>query len=170
MEESAWLLQLEKVTHTEREGMRTDPVCCTGTGLCVCTRSHAWAQRVTYGGKHLCKHTCGGHIHIYTHISSNLVLFLVAQPCLSLCDLTDCSPLGSNLDSVLKIRDITLSTKVHIVKAMVFPIVMYGCGSWTIKKAEHQRRCFQIMVLEKILESPLDYKEIKSVNPSGNQP
>ena len=43
----------------------------------------------------------------------------------------------SNLDSILKIRDITLPTKVHIVKAMVFPLVMYGCESWTIKKAEH---------------------------------
>ena len=45
----------------------------------------------------------------------------------------------TNLDSVLKSRDITLSTEVHLVKAMVFPVVMYGCESWTIKKAEHQR-------------------------------
>ena len=45
----------------------------------------------------------------------------------------------TNLDSILKCRDITLSTKVHLVKAMVFPVVMYGCESWTIKKAEHQR-------------------------------
>ena len=45
----------------------------------------------------------------------------------------------TNLDSVLKIRDITLLTKVHVVKAMVFPVVMYGCDSWTVKKAEHQR-------------------------------
>ena len=45
----------------------------------------------------------------------------------------------SNLDSILKSRDITLSTKVHLVKAMVFPVVMYGCESWTVKKAEHQR-------------------------------
>ena len=45
----------------------------------------------------------------------------------------------TNLDSILKIRDLTLSTKVHLVKAMVFPVVMYGCESWTIKKAEHQR-------------------------------
>ena len=44
----------------------------------------------------------------------------------------------TNLDSILKSRDITLSTKVHLVKAMVFPVVMYGCESWTIKKAEHQ--------------------------------
>ena len=45
----------------------------------------------------------------------------------------------TNLDSMLKSRDITLPTKVHLVKAMVFPVVMYGCESWTIKKAEHQR-------------------------------
>ena len=45
----------------------------------------------------------------------------------------------TNLDSILKSRDITLPTKVHIVKAMVFPVVMYGCESWTINKAEHQR-------------------------------
>ena len=53
-----------------------------------------------------------------------------------------CLPLGrkvmTNLDSILKSRDITLPTKVHLVKAMVFPIVMYGCKSWTIKKAEHE--------------------------------
>ena len=46
----------------------------------------------------------------------------------------------TNLDSLLKSRDITLSTKVRLVKAMVFPVVMHGCGSWTIKKAEHQQR------------------------------
>ena len=45
----------------------------------------------------------------------------------------------TNLDSILKSRDITMPTKVHIVKAIVFPVVMYGCESWTIKKAEHQR-------------------------------
>ena len=45
----------------------------------------------------------------------------------------------TNLDSILKSRDITLSTKVHLVKAMIFPVVMYGCESWTVKKAEHQR-------------------------------
>ena len=71
----------------------------------------------------------------------------------------------TKLDSILKSRDITLPTKVHLVKAMVFPVVMYRCESWTIKKAEHQRT----MVLEKTLENPLDYKEIKPVNPKGNQ-
>ena len=75
----------------------------------------------------------------------------------------------TNLDTILKSRDITLPTKVHIVKAMVFPAVMYGCESWIIKKAEHQRiDAFELMVLEKTLENLLDYK-IKPVNPKGNQ-
>ena len=60
----------------------------------------------------------------------------------------------TNLESILKSRDITLSSKVGLVKAMVFPVVMYGCESWTIKKAEGLRRCFQIVVLEKIREIP----------------
>ena len=65
----------------------------------------------------------------------------------------------TNLDSILKIRDFTLSTQVHLVKAMVFPVVMYGCESWTVKKAEHQRiDAFELLVLEKTLESPLDCK------------
>ena len=76
----------------------------------------------------------------------------------------------TNLDSILKSRDITLPAKVHIVKATVFPVTMYLCESWTIKKAEHKRIwCFQIVVLEKTLENPLDSKEIKPVNPKGNQ-
>ena len=77
----------------------------------------------------------------------------------------------TNPDSVLKIRDITLPTKVCIVKAMVSPVVMYRCESWTIKKAECQRiYVFRTTVLEKSLESPLDGKEIKPVNPQGNPP
>ena len=75
----------------------------------------------------------------------------------------------TNLDSILKKRDITLPTKVCLVKTMVFPVVMYGCESWTIKKAEHFWR-FWTVVLEKTLESPLDCKEIQPVNPKGNQP
>ena len=70
----------------------------------------------------------------------------------------------TNLDSVLKSKNITLPTKVHLVQAMVFPGVMYGYESWTIKKAEHQT-----VVLEETLESPLDYKEIKPANTKGNQ-
>ena len=74
----------------------------------------------------------------------------------------------TNLDSVLQSRDITLLTKVCIVKAMVFPVVTYRCESWTIKKAECWRT--GTVVLEKTLESPLNSKECKPVNPKGNQP
>ena len=74
----------------------------------------------------------------------------------------------TNLDSILKSRDITLLTKVCLVKAMVFPVVKYGCESWTMKKAECPRiDAFEL--LEKTPERPLDYKEIKSVSPKGNQ-
>ena len=77
----------------------------------------------------------------------------------------------TNLDSILKSRDITLSTRVRLVKAMFFPVVMYGCESWTIKKAECQRtEAFELQLgLEKTLESPLDCKEIQPVHPKGNQ-
>ena len=75
----------------------------------------------------------------------------------------------TNLDSILKSRDITLLTKVHLVKVTVFPVVMYGCESWTIKKAEHQRTDVFELWLEKTLESPLDCKEIHLVHPKGNQ-
>ena len=76
----------------------------------------------------------------------------------------------TNLNSIFKNRDITLQTKVHLVKAMVFPVVMYGCESWTIKKAEHRRiDAFWAVVLEKTLESPLDCKEIQPVYPKGDQ-
>ena len=72
----------------------------------------------------------------------------------------------TNLDSILKSRDITLPTKVRLVQALVFPVVVYGCENWTIKKAE----CLLTVVLEKTLESPLDCKEIQPVNPKGHQP
>ena len=76
----------------------------------------------------------------------------------------------TNLDSLLKNRDVTLATKVRLVKAMVFPGVMYGCESWTIRKVEHQRTdIFELPVLEKTLESPLDCKEIQQVHPKVNQ-
>ena len=76
----------------------------------------------------------------------------------------------TNLDSILKSRDVTLPTKVHLVKAMVLPVVTYGCESWTIKKAEHRRiDAFELVVLEKTLESPLDCKEIQPGRPKGNQ-
>ena len=72
----------------------------------------------------------------------------------------------TNQDSIFKSREITLLTKVHLVKAMVFPVVMYGCESWTVKKAECRRiDAFEHqLVLEKTLESPLDCKEIQQVH------
>ena len=72
----------------------------------------------------------------------------------------------TNLNSILKGRDITLPAKVRLVKASVFPVVMYGCESWTIKKAEHRRID---VVLEKTLDSPLDCKEIQPIHPKGDQ-
>ena len=67
----------------------------------------------------------------------------------------------TNLDSILKSRDITLLTKFCLVKAMVFPVVMYGCERWTIKKTEHQRiDAFELWYWRRI-ESPLDFKEIQ---------
>ena len=75
----------------------------------------------------------------------------------------------TNLDSILKSKDTTLLSKVHLVKAMVFPVVMYGCESWTIKQAKRQRiDAFELWCWRR-LESPLDCKEIQPVNPKGNQ-
>ena len=115
----------------------------------------------------------------------------VAQSCPTLCDPMDCSLPGSsvpgtfqarvlewgaiafsmtNLDSILKSRDITLPMKVLLVKAMVFPVVMYGCESWTIKKAEHQRiDAFELWCWRRFLTNPLEYKEIQPVHPKGDQ-
>ena len=76
----------------------------------------------------------------------------------------------TNLDSVLKGRGISLHSKVHLVKAIIFPVVKYRCESWTIKKTEHQRIDVSKLWCWKTLESPLDSKEIKPVNPKGNQP
>ena len=75
----------------------------------------------------------------------------------------------TNLGSILRNRDITLPTKVHLVKAMVFPVVMYGCESWTINKAECRRiDAFELWCWRR-LESPLDCKEIQPVHSKGNQ-
>ena len=73
----------------------------------------------------------------------------------------------TNLDSILKSRDITLPTKVCLAKAMVFPIVMYGCKS--LRNCVPKNWCFWTVVLEKTLESPLDCKEIQPVHPKGDQ-
>ena len=75
----------------------------------------------------------------------------------------------TSLDSLLKSKDITLPTKVHLVKAMVFPVVMYGCESWTIKKAEHRRIDVFELWCWRSFESSLDSKEIQPVHPKGNQ-
>ena len=76
----------------------------------------------------------------------------------------------TNLDSILKSRDITLTTKACIVKAMVFPVVKYGCKSWTLKKAKRQRiDTFELWCWRGLFKSPLDCKEIKSVNSKGNR-
>ena len=75
----------------------------------------------------------------------------------------------TNLDIILKSRDITLPTKVHLLKAMVFPVVMYGCESWTVKTAERRRIDAFELWCEKTLESPLDCKEIQPVHPKGDQ-
>ena len=76
----------------------------------------------------------------------------------------------TNLDSIFKTRDVTLPTKVHLVKAMVFPVVMYGYESWTVKKAEHRRIDAFEMWCWRTLESPLDCKKIQPVHSEGDQP
>ena len=76
----------------------------------------------------------------------------------------------SNLDSIFKSRDITLPTKVRLVKATVFPVVMYGCESWTVKEAEHRRiDAFELWCWRRLL-SPLDCKENQPVHSEGDQP
>ena len=77
----------------------------------------------------------------------------------------------TNLDSILKSRDITLSTKVHLVKAMIFPVVMYGCESWTIKKAEHRRiDAFELWCWRRLLRVPWtarrsNWSTLKEISP-----
>ena len=77
----------------------------------------------------------------------------------------------TNLDSILKSRDITLPTMVHLVKAMVFPVVMYGCESWTVKKAEHQRiDAFELWFWRRLLRVPWTARRssqsiLKNINP-----
>ena len=76
----------------------------------------------------------------------------------------------TNLDNIFKSRDVTLPTKVCLVKATVFPVVMYGCESWTVKKAEYQRiDAFELWCWRRLL-SPLDCKEIQPVHSEGDQP
>ena len=76
----------------------------------------------------------------------------------------------TNLDRILKSQETILSTTVHLVKAMVFPMVMYGCESWTVKKAEHLKMdAFGLWCWRRLLSSPLDCKEIQPVHPEGDK-
>ena len=76
----------------------------------------------------------------------------------------------ANLNSIFKSRDITLPTKVHLVKAMIFPLVMYGCERWTVKKVEHRRiDAFELWCWRGLLRVLLDSKQIQLVHPKGDQ-
>ena len=76
----------------------------------------------------------------------------------------------TNLDGIFKSRDITLLTKIHVVKAMFFPVVMYVCESWTIKKAEHQRSdAFELWCWRRLLRVPWTARRSNQINPIGNQ-
>ena len=76
----------------------------------------------------------------------------------------------TNLDSILKSRDITLTTKVHLVKTMVFPMVMYRCESWTVRKAERRKTdAFELRCWRRLLRVSFDFKEIQPVHPKGDQ-
>ena len=104
------------------------------------------------------------HSHLSSSAAGSKMILGFWAP-LSLCNNLHAAYL-INLDGILKSRDIILPTKVHLVKGMVFPVVMYGCDykeSWAPKNW-----CFRIVVLEKTLESPWDCKEIKPVNPKEN--
>ena len=99
------------------------------------------------------------HTHTHTHTHTSFISII----------LRSCLLFGrkamTNLDSILKSRDSILLTKVHLVTAMVFPVITYGCESWTIKKAECQRiDAFELWCWRRLLKSPLDCKEIKPVN------
>ena len=99
--------------------------------------------------------------------------FKITADCDCSHDIKRCLLLGrkamTTLDSILRSRDITLPTKFHLVKAMVFSVVRYGCESWTVNKAEHQRiDAFELWCWRR-LESPLDFKETKPDHPKGNQ-
>ena len=77
----------------------------------------------------------------------------------------------TNLDPLLKSRDVTLPTKVHIVKVTVFPVVMYRCESWTIKKAKHRRtEAFELWCCRRLLRVPWTARRTNQSNPKGNQP
>ena len=96
-------------------------------------------------------------------LGAPISLQMVTKPWIERCFLLG-RKVMTNLDNIVKIRDITLPTKICLVKAMVFPVGMSGCESWTIKNW-----CFRAVVLEQTLQSPLDFGEIQPVQPRGNQ-
>ena len=110
----------------------------------------------------------GNSVRLYFFLAPKSLQMVIAGHEMKRCLLLG-SKVITNLDSILKSRDITLSTQVRLVKAMGFPVVMYGYESWTIKKAECWRIDAFDVVLQKTLVSPLNCKEIQPVHPKGNQ-
>ena len=103
---------------------------------------------------------------LFSWASKSLQMVIAAMKLKEACSLEE--KLWPTLDSILKSRNITLSTKVHLVKAMVFPVVVYGCESWTIKKAECWRiDAFELWYWRRFLRVP--WSEIKPTNPKGDQ-
>ena len=116
-------------------------------------------------------HGIQSHHFMASGWGNNGIYFIADGACS--CEIKRCLLLGkkvmSKLDSILKSKD-TLPTKVHLVKAMVFPVVMCGCESWSIKKAECWRiDAFELWCWRRLFESPLDSQVIQSVHPKGNQ-
>ena len=113
----------------------------------------------------------GNSVRLYFEGAPKSLQMMIAAMKLKKCLLLG-RKIMTNIDSILKSRDITLPTKVRLVKAMVFSVVMYGCESWPVKKAERQRiDAFELWCWRRILsESPLDCKEIQPVHYEGDQP
>ena len=131
-----------------------------------------WGSKLTADGD--CSHEIKRCLLLGRKVMTNLVIAKSLQSCLTLCDPIDCSPPGSavpgilqartlewvaisfpNLESILKSGDITLPTKVRLVKAMVFPVVIYGCEGWTVKKAERRRTdAFELWCWRRLLRVP----------------
>ena len=123
------------------------------------------------------KQTKNSKIHLFVETVTDFIFLGSKITAVGDCshEIKRCLLLGrkamTNLDSILKSRDSTVLTKVHLVKAMVFPAVTYGSESWTIKKAENQRiDVFELWWWRRLLRVPWTCREIKTINPKGNQP